>query len=128
MRNNSRINSILFSSGARCLQETCWCPQADVYRGSHGWLVKFDLAGVRPEDIEIVFDGSRLSVKGIRRDLFVEKGYNSCSMEISYSHFGRTISLSDDVKTACVTTEYRDGMLLVKVTNEFSVFSSHAEV
>ena len=117
MRDNSRINSILFSSGAHCLQETCWCPQADVYRGSHGWLVKFDLAGVRPDDIEVSFDGARLSVSGIRRDLYLEEGYYSYSMEISYSHFKRTIRLSDDVKTARLTTEYRDGMLLVKVTN-----------
>jgi HSP20 family protein len=117
MRNDSRINSILFSSGAHFLHETCWCPQADVYRGSHGWLVKFDLAGVRPEDIEVSFDGAFLLVTGIRRDLFIEEGYNSYSMEISYSHFERTIRLSDDLKTARVTTEYRDGMLLVKVAN-----------
>jgi HSP20 family protein len=116
MRNNPRINSILFSSGAQCLKETCWCPQADVYRGPGGWLIKFDLAGVRREDLDISFDGSRLSVSGIRRDMFLEEGYHSYSMEISYSHFERTIKLSDEIKTARVTADYHDGMLLVKVT------------
>src|SRR5438045_792618 len=26
-----------------------WCPAADVYRTADGWLVKVELAGVRPE-------------------------------------------------------------------------------
>ncbi|MBO0723199.1 MAG: Hsp20/alpha crystallin family protein [Blastocatellia bacterium] len=115
MRNNPRINAILFSSGACCLKETCWCPQADVYRGPQGWLIKFDLAGVRPEDVEVSFDGSVLTVSGIRRDLFVEEGYHNYSMEISYSHFERGIRLPDDLNSAYVTTDFRDGMLLVKV-------------
>jgi HSP20 family protein len=117
MRNNSRINSIFFSTETYCAQKTCWSPQVDVYHSSGGWLVKFDLAGVRSEDIAVSFDGSRLSVSGIRRDLFVEEGYNSYSMEISYSRFERTIRLSDNIKPAQVVTDYRDGMLLVKVTN-----------
>ena len=117
MRKNSRINSIFFSTEVHCTQKTCWSPRADVYHSPGGWLVKFDLAGVRPEDIAVSFDGSRLSVSGIRRDLFVEEGYNSYSMEISYSRFERTIKLSGNIKPAHVVTDYRDGMLLVKVTN-----------
>jgi HSP20 family protein len=117
MRNNPRINSIFFSTEAHCTQKNCWSPQADVYHSPSGWVVKFDLAGVRPEDIAVSFDGSRLSVSGIRRDLFVEEGYNSYSMEISYSRFERTIRLSGAIKPARVITDYRDGMLLVRVTN-----------
>jgi HSP20 family protein len=117
MRNNSRINSIFFSTESHCTQKNCWSPQADVYHSLGGWVVKFDLAGVRPEDIAVSFDGSRLSVSGIRRDLFVEEGYNSYSMEISYSRFERTIRLSEGIKPARVITDYRDGMLLVRVTD-----------
>jgi HSP20 family protein len=117
MRNNPRITSIFFSTEVRCTQKSCWSPPADVYRSPGGWVVKFDLAGVRPEDIVVSFDGSRLSVSGIRRDLFVEEGYNSYSMEISYSRFERTIRLSGGIKPARVITDYRDGMLLVRVTN-----------
>jgi HSP20 family protein len=117
MRNNPRINSIFFSTEAHCTQKNCWSPQADVYRSPGGWVVKFDLAGVHPEDIAVSFDGSRLSVSGIRRDLFVEEGYNSYSMEISYSRFERTIRLSAGITPARVVTDYRDGMLLVRVTS-----------
>ena len=116
MKDCSRINSILFLTETRCPLETCWSPRADVYRGAYGWLIKFDLAGVQPEDIRVSFDGTALSVSGIRRDLFVEETYNSYSMEISYSRFERKIRLSDESRFARVATEYRDGMLLVKVT------------
>ena len=34
-----------------------WCPAADVYRTNDGWIVKVDLAGIRPADIEITIDG-----------------------------------------------------------------------
>ena len=118
MRRPSRMNSGLFFTEARCSQGTCWVPQADVYQGAQGWLVKFDLAGVRPGDIAVSFDGSRLSVSGIRRDLFVEAGYSSYSIEISYSQFERSITLSGEASPASVTTEYHDGMLLVWVTPE----------
>jgi HSP20 family molecular chaperone IbpA len=38
-------------------------------------------------------------------------------MEISYSRFERTIWLSGGIMPARVITDYRDGMLLVRVTN-----------
>ena len=112
----TRLDSIFFYTRPQGSQESFWSPRADVYHSKYGWLIKFDLAGVRPEDITTSFDGSRLSVSGIRRDLFVEQGYNSYSMEISYSRFERTIKLFSEKRPASVSTEYRDGMLLVKVT------------
>jgi len=120
MRRPPRINSRFLFTEARCAQKSCWIPQADVYQGARGWLVKFDLAGVRPEDVTVSFDGSRLTVSGIRRDLFVEEGYSSYSIEISYSRFERTVTLSGEARPSGVTTEYHDGMLLVWVTPERS--------
>lgn len=114
MRNHPTMNSVFFCSEARGSQETCWSPRADIYRSADGWLIKFDLAGVQPDDVAISCDGPLLSVSGIRRDLFVEEGYHSYSIEISYSYFERRIRLTDEIRLA--RTEYRDGMLLVKLT------------
>ncbi len=116
MRVNPRTKSSILFTGVDCSQEASWSPRADVYRSPHGWLIKFDLAGVRPEEIAVSFDGSRLSLSGIRRDLFVEEGYNSYSIEICYSRFRRTIRLFGEIEPASVSTDYYNGMLLVKVT------------
>ena len=44
---------IVFGSALNRSSEACWRPAADIYRTRTGWLIKYDLAGVRPEDIEI---------------------------------------------------------------------------
>jgi HSP20 family protein len=90
-----------------------WQPRCDVYRGPHGWLLKFELAGVRPEDIQLSVAGRRLILRGVRRDWALEEGGNWYAMEISYNQFERAVELPDDVEHTNISSEYRDGMLLV---------------
>jgi len=90
-----------------------WSPRADVYRTPTGWLVKFDLAGVSPDEVTVEATRSEIRVTGVRRDRFVQKGYRHHSMEISYSRFERTIRLPCRADTASIRTEYVEGMLIV---------------
>ncbi len=90
-------------------------PRADVYRTPSGWVVKFDLAGIKPQDIEIEAEGSVIRVAGVRRDQFIERGYRHHSMEISYSRFERTLHLPCVCEGASITTEYMDGLLIVTI-------------
>jgi HSP20 family protein len=39
-------------------------------------------------------------------------------MEIAYSHFERTVELPRELRQARISTEYRDGMLFVRLTEE----------
>lgn len=95
-----------------------WQPAADVYATRRGWLVKFDLAGVRPQDIEVVTHQRRLTVRGVRRDCTLEEGQRHYSLEISYNRFERSLELPCDVEAAQISTDYRDGMLLVHLAVE----------
>jgi HSP20 family protein len=92
-----------------------WQPPVDVYRGRCGWLLKFDLAGVRPEDVQVRISGSRITVSGVRRDWVLEQGYVHHSMEISYNRFERTINLPGDLCNAEFSLESIHGLLLVRV-------------
>ncbi len=92
-----------------------WQPPVDVYRGRRGWLLKFDLAGVRPEDVQVTISGSRVTVSGVRRDCVREQGYVHHSMEISYDRFERTITLPADLTNAKFNLETKHGLLLVRV-------------
>ncbi|GIW98939.1 MAG: hypothetical protein KatS3mg111_2272 [Pirellulaceae bacterium] len=94
---------------------SCWVPAADVYRTPSGWLVKFDLAGVNPSDLELQRHGHRLCIRGTRRDVLVQTGVQSYSLEISYNRFERTVHFPTEIESAHVSTEYRDGMLLVRL-------------
>lgn len=92
-----------------------WQPPVDVYRSPRGWLLKFDLAGVRPEDVQVKIAGSRVTVTGIRRDWVLEQGWSYHSMEISYNRFERVIELPGDLSKAEFSLEARDGLLMVRV-------------
>jgi len=87
----------------------------DVYRTRDGWLLKFDLAGVRTEDVRVAISGRRVSVSGIRRDSQIEEGCSYYSMEISYNRFERVIEMPNDLGGAQVSLEVRDGLLLVRM-------------
>ena len=95
--------------------DSTWRPSVDVYRCEEGWLVKCDLAGVRPEDIQATFSGRRLTIAGIRRDLSLVSGHRAYSLEIAYDRFERTIELPCDFERANLQMDYRDGMLLVAI-------------
>ncbi len=102
-------------SDPRCCaaEASTWQPSVDVYRTLAGWLVKFDLAGVRPTDIEISRQGCLLRVAGQRRDLTARRALASYSLEISYNRFERAVRLPADIERSAMRTEFEQGMLLI---------------
>lgn len=95
-----------------------WEPSADIYRTRAGWLLKLDLAGVRPEDVTVSISGRRVTVSGIRRDTAVEEGCSYYAMEISYNRFERSLEMPVNLANAQVTIEARNGLLLVRMITE----------
>ena len=105
----------LFLPAAQRVEREAWQPLVDVYQAADGWLVKYDLAGVRPEDVSLTLDGRTLTVRGARRDCCVQESCSHYHMEIAYSRFERSLVLPEDVAPMRMTTEFRDGMLLVRL-------------
>lgn len=97
-----------------------WQPPADIYRTPDGWVLKFELAGISPRDIEIKVHGRLFSIRGHRADLEVREGRQCYSLEIAYNAFQRTIELPRPVDAARIETEYRSGMLFVHLVTEDS--------
>jgi HSP20 family protein len=117
-KNPKRLHS-LFLPIARAFHESCcWHPSADVYRARDAWLVKFDLAGVRPEDISLSRRGPWLILRGSRRDASAQEGRSHYRLEIAYSEFERSVELPFDLESAEITWDYRDGMLMVRIQAE----------
>jgi HSP20 family protein len=96
----------------------CWRPAADIYRTQTGWLVKYDLAGVTSNDIEITISGSTVTLHGCRRDWRLEDGCRHYSMEIPYSAFERSIDLACELERARLKIQWRDGILLLRLLCE----------
>jgi HSP20 family protein len=95
-----------------------WCPAADVYRTSDGWIVKVDLAGIRPEDIKITIDGGLLRISGSRRDGICGEGVSHYQLEITYSRFEKMIQFPRSIEHASITRDYHDGLLILRLHEE----------
>lgn len=115
MKDDSKIRRIFFLTEPLLSREQSWKPFADVYRIEGGWILKFDLAGVRPEDVKVSIDGNQVLVTGVRRDVFIEHDWTCYSSEITYSHFERSIALPNEIENAKIKMEYRDGILLIRI-------------
>ncbi len=115
MQDKPRRPTVLFAAAADRSAEISWQPAADIYRTPDGWLIKYDLAGVKAEDIEIVLNGSQVTIRGLRRDRKLEEGCSYYTMEISYNRFERTIELPCDLAGAAAQLESREGILSLRL-------------
>jgi HSP20 family protein len=95
-----------------------WCPAADVYRSKEGWIVKVDLAGVQPHDVEVIIDGDLLRISGSRRDGICGEGVSHYQLEITYSRFEKMIRFPRSIEHASIERDYHDGLLIVRLREE----------
>lgn len=95
-----------------------WCPAADVYQSSEGWIVKVELAGVSAEDLEIDVQGNTLYIAGCRRDTFYGEGISYQQMEITYSRFEKTLQFPCTIEGAKIQRDYQDGLLIIHLRSE----------
>jgi HSP20 family protein len=108
----------LFLPAVERFRDLHWQPAVDVYRTRTGWQVKVELAGVRPEDVHLGVAGSRLTIRGRRRDRSCESSACCYRMEITYSDFERTLELPTNLERAHIVTDYQYGLLLVQIQTE----------
>lgn len=96
--------------------EQVWYPPADVYRTRDGgWVVKVELAGVRPDEIEITYEGDVMRVAGSRRDSTCTESVLCHQLEIVYSRFEKVIRFPCSVNGAELQTLYQDGLLIIRL-------------
>ncbi|HXI24295.1 MAG TPA: Hsp20/alpha crystallin family protein [Pyrinomonadaceae bacterium] len=97
-----------------------WCPAADVYRTADGWIVKVDLAGIKPSDVEVTVDGDVLRLSGSRRDGTCGEGVSHYQLEITYSRFEKMIQFPRSIEHVTIERDYHDGLLILRLHEEQS--------
>jgi HSP20 family protein len=95
-----------------------WCPAADVYRTADGWIVKVDLAGIKPSDVEVTIDGDVLRLSGSRRDGTCGEGVSHYQLEITYSRFEKMIQFPRSIEHVRIERDYSDGLLTLRLREE----------
>ncbi len=116
MSSRRRSSSLLFYTQVDgSSRDSVLHPATDVSRTATGWLVKMELAGVRPDDVSIDIDGRTLRISGARRDYTCDEVIEHHNMEIAYQRFFRSVELQHPVDASQISLDFRDGMLLLRV-------------
>jgi HSP20 family protein len=96
-----------------------WCPSVNVYRLPDHLELCVDLAGVDKRHIDVRIEVGKLTIRGIRQAPQPPQtqpgALRILTMEIDHGPFSRVIQLSDPIDLAAVTSEYREGLLWVKL-------------
>jgi len=93
--------------------ERTWCPAADVLEVRDGWVVKLELAGVAPDEVEISIEDRTLHVTGTRRDIAIGESVSYYQMEITYSRFHKKLQFPCAIKDVAVERISRHGLLVL---------------
>lgn len=102
-------------TGAGAGESVAWMPRIDVKRTGDDIVVRAELPGIKPEDVDIELTDNVLTIRGERK--FEEEKENEGWLvrESTYGSFERALSIPEGVDPASVTASYTDGMLEVHV-------------
>jgi HSP20 family protein len=92
-----------------------WTPAVDVFDTKHAIVLKAELPGMKPEDIDIEIDDNVLTIKGERRFQEAVEDGRYYRLERSYGHFSRSLTLPQGVRGDQVQASFDHGVLEVRV-------------
>ncbi len=91
--------------------ETIWRPPTDVYETDNAVVVVIEIAGLGPNDYEILLRGRTLLVAGNRRDPSEKLGYQQ--MEIRHGKFRTEVHLPWALEPSGQEAAYENGFLKI---------------
>jgi len=113
----NRLNAI-FSDFARPEAESSeslsmgnFVPAVDIYEDQQKLVLKLEVPGIRPEDLDVKVEGRNLTVKGQRKFESEEKEENFHRIERRFGSFTRTFSLPSTIDTESVAATTEHGVL-----------------
>jgi len=86
----------------------------DVYQTEGDLVVQSAIAGVRPENLDIVLEKDILSIKGLREKPFNEEG-DYFSQECYWGPFSREIILPAEVDPNQAKAQMKEGVLTIRI-------------
>ena len=90
-----------------------WAPRLDVSETKDAIVVKAEVAGVDPKDIQISLQEQLLTVKGEKHKEKEEKDEHYHRVERSYGAFTRSIRLPVAVDGGKVSAAFKNGLLTI---------------
>jgi HSP20 family protein len=92
-----------------------WMPRINVKQSGDDLAVHVELAGIKPEDVDIEVTDAVLTIKGERVAATEKEGEGWLVRESSFGSFERSVVLPEGVDPASIKADFHDGMLEVHV-------------
>jgi len=92
-----------------------WTPNTDVYSTESGLVIKIELAGMKSDSLEIIVEGQRLRISGVRPDCCRAPHCSFLVMEISYGPFETILDLPPGHDLNRAKAVYVNGFLRIDV-------------
>jgi len=92
---------------------TEWFPSLDVSETKGDFVVKAELPGIDPKDIDISLSDGMLTIKGEKKREKEEKEADYHLVERSYGAFVRSVQLPKEVQGNKISASYKDGILKI---------------
>jgi HSP20 family protein len=97
----------------RAREEGEWFPSLDVSETKGDLVVKAELPGIDPKDIDISLNEGVLTIKGEKRQEKEEKEEGYHLIERSYGSFTRSIRLPREIQNEKINASYKNGVLKI---------------
>src|SRR3990170_3053511 len=88
-----------------------WAPAVDIYETENSIVLKAELPGIDPKDVEVRVEDNTLYLKGERKFEKETKDENYHRVERWYGSFARSFALPNSIDADKVAAEYKDGLL-----------------
>jgi HSP20 family protein len=98
---------------ARVEEAAEWLPTLDVSETKNEYVVKAELPGIDPKDIDISLTNDLLTIKGEKKQEKEEKEENYHLIERSYGSFTRSVRLPGQVQSDKINAAFKNGVLKV---------------
>ncbi|MEW8584699.1 MAG: Hsp20/alpha crystallin family protein [Candidatus Thiodiazotropha sp.] len=90
-----------------------WAPAVDIKEEDTRYVIRADIPGVKPEDIEVTMENGVLTIRGERKFEETEERENFKRIERSHGVFYRRFSLPDNTNADAVEATGKDGVIEV---------------
>jgi len=88
-------------------------PSIDLYETEEDLILKAEIPGLNPEDLDVSITNDILTIKGEMKEEFAQERENYHRMERRYESFSRSIQLPSRVMIEDVEATYREGVVTI---------------
>ncbi len=95
---------------------SAWIPAVDIREEDNAFIIKADIPGVEPDDIDVTMENGVLTIKGERKLETTDEGDNGYRrVERMHGTFYRRFSLPDTADAEKISARGRNGVLEVVI-------------